>query len=959
MEYIAKPPLSELVDELYHYGVKRRSGRYPWGSGKEPYQHSGDFLSRVEELKRQGLKETEIARVMGFIDPKTGRTQSQKLRTQVELAKHERRDLKRETAMSLKEKGYNVSEIARQMGYKNESSVRSLLNEDTAVRKNQAKATAEILKKMVDEKGMIDVGKGVERELGISSEKMKQALYILEMEGYPTYGGRMEQATNKGKMTTMSVLCPPGTPHKDIFKNPDKIETVVDYISKDGGATFEPRFTYPSSLNSKRLKINYKEDGGIDKDGLIELRRGVADLDLGGSRISQVRILVDGTHYIKGMAIYSDNMPDGVDVVFNTNKKRGTPVKDVLKKIKDDPENPFGSNIKDAELGGQYWYIDKNGKKKLGLINKRADEGDWSEWKDKVPSQFLSKQPHHLAKQQLKLAIDDKKMEFDEICALTNPTVKKRLLQSFSDDCDSAAVHLQAAAFPRQKYHVIIPIPTMKDNEVYAPKYENGERVALVRYPHGGTFEIPILTVNNKQINAKKALGNTIDAIGINSKVAERLSGADFDGDTVMVIPTSGKVKITSTPALEKLKGFDPKMEYGTIKKTDGYYNSSGKKVKIMSESFKQKQMGIASNLITDMTLKGANDDEKARAVRHSMVVIDAVKHHLDYQKSYVENGIAALKKKYQGHYDDDGKYHEGASTLISRAKSPTQVDKRQGTPKINIKGAPYYDPTKPEGAYVYKNADNLEYQVKQTSKTGKVSYVTKTRTEEVSKMSNTDDARTLISSKNTPMERLYADYANTMKAMANQARKEMVSTGKIKYSKTAKTAYQKEVVSLNEQLKEVMKMKPRERKAQLMTNAEVNAKKQSNPNMTKDEEKKLKQQTLNKYRDAVGAKRIAIDITDKQWEAIQAGAISESILKQILDNTDIDAIRERATPRVRKELSPAKLSKIKQMNSMGYTQAEIAKAVGVSTSTVSNYIKPKKKKGVNIYGKQMFINYK
>lgn len=945
MEYIAKPPLSELVDELYHYGVKRRSGRYPWGSGKEPYQHSGDFLSRVEELKRQGLKETEIARVMGFIDPKTGRTQSQKLRTQVELAKHERRDLKRETAMSLKEKGYNVSEIARQMGYKNESSVRSLLNEDTAVRKNQAKATAEILKKMVDEKGMIDVGKGVERELGISSEKMKQALYILEMEGYPTYGGRMEQATNKGKMTTMSVLCPPGTPHKDIFKNPDKIETVVDYISKDGGATFEPRFTYPSSLNSKRLKINYKEDGGIDKDGLIELRRGVADLDLGGSRISQVRILVDGTHYIKGMAIYSDNMPYGVDVVFNTNKKRGTPVKDVLKKIKDDPENPFGSNIKDAELGGQYWYIDKNGKKKLGLINKRADEGDWSEWKDKVPSQFLSKQPHHLAKQQLKLAIDDKKMEFDEICALTNPTVKKRLLQSFSDDCDSAAVHLQAAAFPRQKYHVIIPIPTMKDNEVYAPKYENGERVALVRYPHGGTFEIPILTVNNKQINAKKALGNTIDAIGINSKVAERLSGADFDGDTVMVIPTSGKVKITSTPALEKLKGFDPKMEYGTIKKTDGYYNSSGKKVKIMSESFKQKQMGIASNLITDMTLKGANDDEKARAVRHSMVVIDAVKHHLDYQKSYVENGIAALKKKYQGHYDDDGKYHEGASTLISRAKSPTQVDKRQGTPKINIKGAPYYDPTKPEGAYVYKNADNLEYQVKQTSKTGKVSYVTKTRTEEVSKMSNTDDARTLISSKNTPMERLYADYANTMKAMANQARKEMVSTGKIKYSKTAKTAYQKEVVSLNEQLKEVMKMKPRERKAQLMTNAEVNAKKQSNPNMTKDEEKKLKQQTLNKYRDAVGAKRIAIDITDKQWEAIQAGAISESILKQILDNTDIDAIRERATPRVRKELSPAKLSKIKQMNSMGYTQAEIAKAVGVSTSTVSNYIKPKKRK--------------
>lgn len=940
MDYIDKPPLSELVDELYHYGVKRRSGRYPWGSGKEPYQHSGDFLSRVEELKSQGLKETEIARAMGFVDPRTGRTQSQNLRTQVELAKHERRDLKRETAMSLKEKGYNVSEIARQMGYKNESSVRSLLNEDTAVRKNQAKATAEVLKKLVDEKGMLDVGKGVERELGISPEKMKQALYILEMEGYPTYKRNIAQATNAGKFTRAKILCPPKTEYKEIYDD-SKIESVKDYVSKDGGATFEPRFTYPASMSSKRLKINYKEDGGIDKDGLVELRRGVPDLDLGGSRISQVRILVDKTHYIKGMAMYSDDMPDGVDVVFNTNKKRGTPVKEVLKKIKDDPENPFGSNIKDAELGGQYWYTDKNGKKKLGLINKRADEGDWSEWKDKVPSQFLSKQPRTLAKQQLGLAIDDKKMEFEAICALDNPTVKKRLLQSFSDDCDSAAVHLQAAAFPRQKYHVIIPIPSMKDTEVYAPKYQNGERVALVRYPHGGTFEIPILTVNNKHTDAKKSLGNSIDAVGINSKVAERLSGADFDGDTVMVIPTSRKVNISSTPALDKLKDFDPKMEYGTIKKKDGYYNSSGKKVKIMSENYKQKQMGIASNLITDMTLKGATDDEKARAVRHSMVVIDAVKHHLDYQKSYVENGIAGLKKKYQGHYGDDGKYHEGASTLISRAKSPVQVDKRQGTPRINIKGTPHYDPTRPEGAYLYKTADDLEYQVKKKNKDGTVSFVTKTRTDEVPKMANTDDARTLISSKNTPMERLYADYANTMKSIANQARKEMMSTGKIKYSKTAKATYQKEVIALNEQLKEVMKMKPRERKAQTLTNAEVKAKTQANPDMTKEEVKKLKQQALNKYRDAVGAKRVPIEITDRQWEAIQAGAISESVLKQILDNTDIDAIRERATPRIRKELSPAKLNKIKQMNSMGYTQAEIAKAVGVSASTVSKHIKP------------------
>ena len=38
-------------------------------------------------------------------------------------------------------------------------------------------------------------------------------------------------------------------------------------------------------------------------------------------------------------------------------------------------------------------------------------------------------------------------------------------------------------------------IPSMKENEVYAPNYKNGEQVALIRYPHAGTFEIPILTV--------------------------------------------------------------------------------------------------------------------------------------------------------------------------------------------------------------------------------------------------------------------------------------------------------------------------------------------------------------------------------------------------------------------------------------------------------------------------------
>ena len=99
------------------------------------------------------------------------------------------------------------------------------------------------------------------------------------------------------------------------------------------------------------------------------------------------------------------------------------------------------------------------------------------------------------AKKQLNLAAADKQSEFDEICSLTNPTVKKALLKSFADDCDAAAVHLQAAALPRQKYQVILPLTSIKDNEVYAPNYKNGETVALVRYPHGGTFELALIHI--------------------------------------------------------------------------------------------------------------------------------------------------------------------------------------------------------------------------------------------------------------------------------------------------------------------------------------------------------------------------------------------------------------------------------------------------------------------------------
>ena len=613
-------------DILMHYGVKRRSGRYPWGSGENPYQHSGDFLSRVEELEKQGLSQKEIAEAVG-LDSTT------ELRTFRRVAAHERRELERARALALKEEGKNNSEIARIMGYKSESSIRSLLDENTAANKNAARVTADILKAECDAKGMVDIGKGVERELGITPTKMQEARFLLEAEGYHVYGVPVPQVTNPGKRTTVTVLAKPDITYGYAMQNKGEIQSVMDYYSRDGGQTYQ-KLQYPASIDSKRVQIRYGDEGGLAKDGVIEIRRGVKDLDLGNSHYAQVRILVDGTHYLKGMAMYSDDLPDGVDIMFNTNKQSGTPKTDVMKGIKhDDPNNPFGAMIK---AKGQSTYIDIDGKEKLSAINKIKEEGDWNGMDNNLSSQFLSKQPYKLISQQLDLTYEQRQSQFNEIMSLTNPTVRQKLLQDFADDCDGATVHLKAAALPRQRTQVILPLEKMHESEIYAPNWNDGEQVALIRYPHAGTFEIPILTVNNRNPSGKKILGPDIqDAVGINPKVAERLSGADFDGDTVVVIPLSNGVHVKSTPRLDGLKDFEPKTEYA--------YREG---MRVMKKSEVQKEMGMISNLITDMTLRGAPESDIVKAVKHSMVVIDAEKHKLDYKRSEVENDIATLKER-------------------------------------------------------------------------------------------------------------------------------------------------------------------------------------------------------------------------------------------------------------------------------------------------------------------------
>lgn len=893
----------DLVEEdiLMHYGVKRRSGRYPWGSGDNPYQHGGDFLARVEELQRLGKTEKQIADELHL--------STTDLRMQVRVAKHERRALQADRARSLREDGKTLDEIASILGYANDSSVRALLNENAAANKNKAQATAEILKKELAEKGAIDVGTGVERQLGVSTGVLQEALFILETEGYNRYGVGVPQVNDPKKRTITPVISVPEIDQREVYQNLDLVKSVGDYHSTDGGESWDKR-EYPASIDSSRVKILYGDEGGALKDGVIEIRRGVADLDLGDSHYAQVRILVDGTHYLKGMAMYSDDMPDGADIVFNTNKHTGTPKMDVLKKIQDDPDNPFGALIK---ANGQSHYIDADGNEKLSAINKLKEEGDWDKMSKNLSSQFLSKQPIQLIKKQLDLTYADAADEFSEICSLNNPTVKRKLLLDFADECDSAAVHLKAAALPRQSTQVILPLNAMKETEIFAPNYRNGEKVVLIRYPHGGTFEIPELTVDNKNPTAVSVLGKNIrDAVGINPKVAERLSGADFDGDQVVVIPTGGRVKIQSTPALKDLKDFDPKTDYSTEGKTGVRLLAKG--------AATQRQMGEISNLITDMTLKGATEPEIARAVKHSMVVIDAAKHKLDYRQSEKDNGIAELKKKYQG-FDDETGHHGGASTLLSRRKQDVEVPERQGSGVI--------DPL--TGKVVYKESGRT-YVDPRTGKT--VAATTK-----VKRILAVDDVRSMSSG--TLQEEAYADYANKMKDLANKARLEYKATPTLKRSASAAKAFEPEVNRLMAALKVAQLNAPLEREAQRIANARVKAKVQANNITDKDEISKIRRAAISDARNSTGAsgKRTRITISDGEWTAIQSGAISDTTLSEILRYAEPKTVRERATPRRTTQLSDARISRIKAMANSGHTNAEIAEALGISTSAVSKYL--------------------
>lgn len=932
---------------LAHYGILRKSGRYPWGSGQNPLQRSKTFLDIIEEHKKiDGMTESQIAKA--YDDKENGfpftvaDLRAVKSRAVTEVKLEQIREAQR-----LRDKGMGPSAIARQMDL-NESSVRSLLEPGRLEKLDTLQSTANMLKRQVEEKGMIDVGSNVHLDLpildnpntkiGISPDKFNTALSMLKEEGYQVHTFKDRQV-GTGEMTTYKVLVKPGVTQKEAWANRNNIRLISEKTD-DGGNTFtDTSFKPPLHIDPKRVGIRYKEDGGADADGVIYVRPGKDDLTLGKSRYAQVRIAVGGTHYLKGMAVYKDDLPDGVDLMFNTNKSNTGNKLDAMKPLKKDPNTgevdkdlPFGAVIKE---GGQILGKDGKPKSVMNLIN---EEGDWDTWSKNLSHQVLSKQSPDLIESQLNVTHDRRREEFEKIKSLTNPLVKRKLLETFSEETDAAAVHLKAHSMPRQATKVLLPSNHVKPHEIFAPTFRDGERVALVRFPHAGTFEIPDLVVNNRSRNVAKMFGgrDVPDAVAIHPKVAERLSGADFDGDHVVVIPND-RGQITHTPALEKLKGFDPKTyEVPLGPRTKKYPDGTPSIV----PARKQQEMGKVSNLIADMTIMGANSDELARAVRHSMVVIDSEKHNLDFKASERDHGILDLKRRYQGVHPKTGQ-PRGAATLLTRAGSEIHPVKRKDAPAgPGVKRLSVGTVDVRTGKKLYVTTGERKRVQVTDPKTGKKRFVL---TEEPArfkseKLAETDDAYTLVSEgRGTRQEQLYADHSNRLKAMANEARKEAVRVKLTPYSPSAKRVYNKEVEELKSDLKLAEKNAPLERQAQAVARRIVSQKRRANPDMERDELKKIRGHALNEARLRTGAGKTRIKITPRQWQAIQQGAISNHMLERILRNSDLETIRAQATPRASRVMTDAVTARAKMLLASGASLSQVADQLGIPVSTLSS----------------------
>ena len=1050
-----------------HLGVTQdgdagRSGRYEWGSGANPNQHrvygttAEQFLTEYDTYKSKGVSDSDIAKHYGF-------SSVEKLNDFRVVCQAEQKSNTMQKAKSMSEAGMSNREISVELfGDKTkESTIRTWASNGWA---NKASAFTDTALEMKKYGGFLDVGKGVENVLSISTKLKEQAIIVLQRLGWYKVNVQVPQMSNPNQKTTVSTMVSPDeiyterdltvtTYDSEGYKQTETMPTskYVEYLQSAGitdevqdrngnpkltgmvataqakwalengqikvpGINYEEGldtgsksigFEKPAAISLDRVKIQfadsptYEKDSkgnlittyddpdsdlykkhpelyndknergitGIDRDGLMFIRRGVQDLDLGNSTYAQVRINVDDKYYLKGMAAYGDDsmFPDGVDVIFNTNKgsEKGVGALKELITVKGDKsqidwDNPFGSTVT-AE--GQSYYEDKNGKYKgselgdkydpdktysLNAVNKLREEQDWDKWSKTISTQMLSKQPIELINQQLDITYGNRVASYEEIKSLENPVIKKLLLNDAAEGFDTDAWDMKADRFVGQQTKVIIPSVTLSDDQCYCPTLKQGEKVALVRYPHAGTFEIPILTNNKRNEECKNVIGTTsTDAICINSTSAEKLSGADFDGDTVTMIPLRGN-KIVATETLKDLQNFDAKKLYQlTPEQIAANPNYAGKyefhnKPTTISARNKGIQMGVVTNLITDISLasdhlpKGVTEEQYMKditdAVKLSQVVIDAQKHALDIVQAKEDLRFAEINERYRGSAT------AGARSIISKHKQ----DYTSEIPEIDrSRFNTGYDVDAKTGEKVYQFTNRQM----RDSNTGQLMYdkdgSPKMATERtgVKKLLWEKDSTNLVYDKTNVKEMAYAEYSNKMKALANDARKEAINTKEYKRDADAAKKYANVVSEMAAEYNEVLKNKPLERSAQVLASSNYNQWKRTHTDADDEDCKKMRTILINNERRKLGKTKVVMDINDERWEAIQAHAIAPSKLKDYYSVMDKDKVYQYALPKTKSTISDATKSRVMSLANGNATLADIADTLGISISTVANIL--------------------
>ena len=245
---------------------------------KNHFQSQGFVLISIPDIREEGRTETQIANELGLT--------TTQLRNAITYARKEEREYNREQVAGMKEAGLSNVEIGQRLGI-SEGTVRNYISDNKSSKATSEQQLDNIEKALSDslkQTGHLDVGVGVERQLGVSRTKFNAVVnQMVENGDLYIHNIQIQRLNDPTKYTIVKVLSTEPD-YLKVLKDSTNIGN-LEYFSDDKALESAKRFETPQMVDLNRIKIRYQEDGGADLDGLIEIRKGTEDLDLGNSQM--------------------------------------------------------------------------------------------------------------------------------------------------------------------------------------------------------------------------------------------------------------------------------------------------------------------------------------------------------------------------------------------------------------------------------------------------------------------------------------------------------------------------------------------------------------------------------------------------------------------------------------------------------------------------------------------------